>query len=131
MKHKHLIISCFALALLLGQSIPASAQELHFTSNQPIGEARGIYPGRVTWARDSDVAKWNGKDGHWWDEGNIDQSILNRMYAQSLSALSGESSPSKAWKAIFKYYNAQQGRGHRGYRKGEKIVIKIDRKSVV
>lgn len=126
MKNKQHSIFCFALALLLWQNFSASAQELHFTPNQPIGEGRGIYPGRVTWIRDGNVAKWNGKDGHWWDDGNINQSILNRMYAQSLCALSGEPSSQKAWKAIFKYYNSQQGKGKRGYRKGEKIVIKIN-----
>ena len=102
------------------------AQKLQFTSNKPLGEAKGIYPGRVTWARDSLVACWNGKEGCWWDNGNIDQNRLEAMYDKSLCALSGASSVKKAWQNIFKYYNEQNGRGRRGYKRGETIVIKIN-----
>ncbi|MBP3471268.1 MAG: DUF362 domain-containing protein [Paraprevotella sp.] len=102
------------------------AQKLQFTSNKPFGEAKGIYPGRVTWARDSLVACWNGKEGCWWDNGNIDQNRLEAMYDKSLCALSGASSVKKAWQNIFRYYNEQNGRGRRGYKKGETIVIKIN-----
>lgn len=105
---------------------PLSAQKLHFESNKPIGEAKGIYPGRVTWVRDSSVARWNGKDGHWWDDGNIDQGRLEAMYGKSLCALSGTQSAKKAWQKIFRYYNEQNGRGRRGYKKGETIAIKIN-----
>lgn len=105
---------------------PLSAQKLHFESNKPLGEAKGIYPGRVTWVRDSSVARWNGKDGHWWDDGNIDQSRLEAMYGKSLCALSGTQSAKKAWQKIFRYYNEQNGRGRRGYKKGETIAIKIN-----
>ncbi|MBO5182495.1 MAG: DUF362 domain-containing protein [Paraprevotella sp.] len=102
------------------------AQKLQFTSNKPFGEAKGIYPGRVTWTRDSLVACWNGKEGCWWDNGNIDQNRLEAMYDKSLCALSGASSVKKAWQNIFKYYNEQNGRGRRGYKRGETIVIKIN-----
>ena len=102
------------------------AQKLQFTSNKPFGEAKGIYPGRVTWTRDSLVACWNGKEGCWWDNGNIDQNRLEAMYDKSLCALSGASSVKKAWQNIFRYYNEQNGRGRRGYKKRETIVIKIN-----
>lgn len=120
---KALILPTLMLCAPLSQ---ASAQELHFESNKPIGEAKGIFPGRVTWVRDSLVALWNGHDGHWWDEGNIDQKRLNDMYDRSLCALSGEKSVKKAWKSIFKYYNSHNNRGSHGYRKGEQLVIKIN-----
>lgn len=113
-----------AFAMLI--NINASAQELHFTSNQPVGEAKGIYPGRVTWIRDAEVARWNGMDGHWWDEGNIDQERLEHMYDKSVCALTGDKTPKSAWKSIFKYYNKQHGNSSRGYKKGEKIAIKIN-----
>lgn len=105
---------------------PLSAQKLHFESNKPLGEAKGIYPGRVTWVRDSSVARWNGKDGHWWDDGNIDQGRLEAMYGKSLCALSGTQSAKKAWQKIFRYYNEQNRRSRRGYKKGETIAIKIN-----
>jgi len=31
--------------------------------NQPVGTAKGIFPGRVVWVRDPAVARWNGKTG--------------------------------------------------------------------
>lgn len=103
-----------------------SAQELSFESNRPVGEGRGIFPGRVTWAHDPRVARWNGVDGHWWDKDNIDQERLDAMYAKSLCALSGAKTPGKAWKKIFGYYNRTNGRGNRGYKKGELIAVKIN-----
>lgn len=115
-----------AAAILLSLQGMAQAPQLHFESNKPIGEAKGIYPGRVTWIRDAAVARWNGKDGRWWDEGNIDQERLNTMYDKSLCALAGAKSPQKAWNKIFKYFNRTHGNGNKGYKNGETIVIKIN-----
>ncbi len=106
--------------------VSVRAQELHFEPNRPQGEAKGIFPGRVTWIRDAEAACWNGHDGHWWDEGNIDPKRLDAMYSSSVCALTGKKSPKKAWKSIFKYYNSHNGRGNRGYKKGERIAIKIN-----
>ena len=114
------------LVLAISYTSSLTAQELHFESNKPFGEAKGICPGRVTWVRDSLVARWNGKDGHWWDDGNIDLNRLETMFDKSLCALSEASSAKKAWKNIFRYYNEHNGRGSRGYKKGEKIAIKIN-----
>ena len=93
---------------------------------EPIGEGKGIYPGRVTWIRDLDVARWDGETGRWWDESNIDQKRLNAMYDKSLCALTGASSPRKSWKKLFRYANATRKRGKRGYVKGETIAVKIN-----
>ena len=114
------------MTCLIAANANAAAQELHFEPNRPIGEAKGIFPGRVTWIRGSKAALWNGKDGHWWDEGNIDQKRLDSMYDKSVCALTGAATPKKAWKSIFVYFNNQHGRGSKGYRKGEKIAIKIN-----
>lgn len=114
-------------AFLLLTSLSAGyAQKLYFTPNSPMGVGKGIFPGRVTWVRDSAVARWNGADGHWWDEGNIDQTRLNAMYRESVCALSGARKPGKAWDKLFTYFNSTHKRGNRGYRKGELIVIKIN-----
>lgn len=53
------------------------AQGLSVTPNQPIGEGKGIFPGRVVWAMDPEVSKWDGATGRWWDEGNIDRAFPN------------------------------------------------------
>lgn len=35
----------------------------------PIGEGKGIFPGRVVWAHDPKAAAWPGPgDGHWWED---------------------------------------------------------------
>lgn len=129
MKHRILttaIIGLFLSNSPINLSSFVQAQELHFVSNQPAGEAKGIYPGRVTWIRDAQATLWNGKDGRWWEEGNIDQECLDRMYTRSVCALAGTKSPHKAWNKIFRYYNRTQGRGKRGYRPGEQVVIKVN-----
>ena len=120
------IRSLGVMAWCLLFDVSTAAQKLHFTSNEPIGEAKGIYPGRVTWMRDAEVTRWNGHDGHWWDDGSIDQERLERMYDKSVCALTGDKTPKRAWKSIFTYFNKERGNGNRGYRKGEKIAIKIN-----
>ncbi len=107
-------------------SFPVFSAGLAVMPNSPIGEGKGIFPGRVVWARDTTVTKWDGKTGRWWDEGNIDLSALEKMYDKSVKALAGTNNVRTAWKKIFKYHNESLGRGNRGYRQGEKIAIKIN-----
>lgn len=122
--NRHLEKMLMGYLLLL--SISATAQEVHFVENQPVGIAKGVYPGRVTWVRDAAVARWDGTTGHWWDDGNIDPGRLDGMYDKSVCALVGADTPVKAWKKVFSYYNKNNNRGNRGYKVGEKIAIKIN-----
>lgn len=94
--------------------------------NLPIGEGKGIYPGRVTWIRDTKATLWDGKTGRWWDEGNIDQKVLDEMFEKSLCALTGSESSAQSWDKIFRHYNSTHGKGDTGYREGETIAIKIN-----
>lgn len=128
-------IALFAACLCLFQGMacaqgpvqePQKSPTLEFTSNAPVGEAKGIYPGRVTFIRDAKAALWDGKNGRWWDEGNIDADILHSMYTKSVKALTGERNIKKAWDKLFRYYNKQNGRGDSGYRPGELIAVKIN-----
>ena len=76
------------ILLLLVISINGYAQKkFTFSANEPIGKAKGICPGRVTLAHDPKVAKWDGVNEHWWDEGQIDQERLDRMYDLSICSL--------------------------------------------
>jgi hypothetical protein len=95
-------------------------------ANSPIGDAKGIFPGRVTWIRDLRAAPWDGKTGKWWDDKNINQDVLNGMLARSLRALAGARSEAAAWDKLFRYYNKTHGRGNKGYAPGELIAIKIN-----
>ena len=92
----------------------------------PIGEGKGIFPGRVTWIRNTDVTRWDGRNGRWWDEGMIDQKGLDDMYTKSLCALTGTDSPREAWLSIFRHHNSVNGRDARGYKVGETVAIKIN-----
>jgi hypothetical protein len=94
--------------------------------NTPVGTAKGIFPGRVTFIRDPKAARWDGKTGRWWDSGNIDETALAGMFSKSLRALTGTSSDEAAWGKLFTSFNQSHGRGNNGYRQGETIAIKIN-----
>lgn len=129
---KRNIIKLLTITLVawgLANCTPAKAQTTYpfsYPSNKPVGDAKGIYPGRVTWVRDLRATPWDGQTGRWWDEGHIDKKILADMYAESLKGLTGAASDREAWDMLFKYYNKKHGRGNHGWRKGELIAIKIN-----
>ncbi len=94
--------------------------------NQPIGEATGIFKGRVTWIRDISATPWDGT-GEWWaDSSGINQAEVDDMFSKSIMALTGASTEAKAWKKAFTYYNKTHNRGNKGYNKSEAVVIKIN-----
>ncbi|MCX5643888.1 MAG: DUF362 domain-containing protein [Phycisphaerae bacterium] len=94
--------------------------------NSPLGVGRGIYPGRVVWVHDPDATSWDGKTGAWWDEGNVDQWIVDDMISRALRTLTGQKDDAAAWEALFRDFNKTHNIGDVGYRPGEKIVIKIN-----
>jgi uncharacterized protein (DUF362 family) len=94
--------------------------------NHPIGDAKGIFPGRVTWSRDPAVARWDGKTGRWWDDGNIDQQALELMWSNSLRGLTGSHDDRLAWDKLFRHFNLAHGRDSVGWRPGESIAVKIN-----
>ncbi len=94
--------------------------------NQPVGTAKGIFPGRVVWVRDTNATPWDGASGFWWSDGNTSQFAVSSMLSRSLQLISGASTNSVAWQALFRFSNVSRGRGDRGYQAGEKIVIKIN-----
>ena len=96
------------------------------SSNSPMGMAKGIYPGRVVWVRDADAANWDGSTGNWWDDSNTDQKTVDAMVSSAVRTLTGASSDSAGWNALFRYFNKTRGFGDLGYQKREKIAIKIN-----
>ncbi len=94
--------------------------------NSPIGTARGIFPGRVVWMRDSTAARWNGTSGNWWSDANTNQTVVDSMMSKSICALIGTTTDSAAWDALFRYFNEKHGKGSAGYATGEKIAVKIN-----
>jgi hypothetical protein len=94
--------------------------------NNPIGVAKGIYPGRVVWIREPDATSWDGSTGRWWDDDNTNQEIVDYMTRKSIRALTGESDDIQAWDTLFRHFNQINDFGDVGYEYGEKIAIKIN-----
>jgi uncharacterized protein (DUF362 family) len=99
--------------------------------NVPLGVARGVYPGRVVWARDPKAAHWTGHiesaTDQWWMESSTDQARVDAMLSATLRKLTGASSDEAAWKTIFTYYNSRsRGLKNMGYRAGEIVAVKVN-----
>ena len=96
--------------------------------NRPIGQAKGIFPGRVAWLHEPEVAKWDGDvtAGNWFDDKSTDAELADQMFRKSLRLVSGTETDSEAWAALFKHYNRTHGRGDAGYRPGEKVAVKLN-----
>ena len=94
--------------------------------NRPMGTAKGIFPGRVTWTQDFTSTTWNGQDGNWWEDRNVNQAAVNKMLSRSLQGLTGATSDKGAWDRLFRSHNRTAGHGDRGYRTGERIVVKLN-----
>lgn len=109
-----------------------------FTPNAPIGIAKGILPGRVTWMWDprstnencSNTSNNNGiidpDDDAWFQPANNNFQVIDSMVIRSVIALAGASTSAGAWDQIFGYFNLKHGNGNVGYSEGEKIFLKIN-----
>ena len=115
--------------VVAGESVP----------NEPIGQGKGINPGRVVWVHDTNATDWayegvsetwNGMDttavGYWWEPNHTDQNAVDEMMSKSIRALAGEGTDAEAWDVIFRYFNVNQDKGDIGYQEGEKITIKVN-----
>ncbi len=97
--------------------------------NTPMGEGKGIFPGRVVWVHDPDATDENcvnTYNDYWYLDDNTNQDVVSQMLSDGLQEMTGTTSDAAAWDAIFHYYNSTHGRGDVGYTTGEKIVIKIN-----
>jgi hypothetical protein len=105
------------------------------SANKPIGIAKGIFPGRVVWTHNPNAINQNcvvDKPGHGWVEReNMNQVAVDRMLSAAIDNLTGQTSDSAAWAAIFRYHNTARGKGSVGYVTGQKIFIKINATSAM
>jgi hypothetical protein len=98
--------------------------------NSPIGEAKGIYPGRVVWVYNPSSTNENCDpdsygDGYFLDK-NCNQAVVSNMVSEALQLLTGTDSDGRAWDSIFIFFNKNHGKGAADYAAGEKIFIKIN-----
>ncbi len=121
---------CLAAGGIVGGiiiSLPNAPAHAATKAAAPVGDAKGANPGRVVWVHDSSATPWKGLgDGHWWESTHTNQTAVDRMMSQSLTALAGKTTDASAWDTLFRYYNGSHGRGGAGYTAGEKIAIKVN-----
>lgn len=120
---RKLVVVISVVAVIAGAGRVRSAEELDRL--RPIGQGKGIHPGRVVWVHDPAVVDWKGPgDGHWWEGDHVKQDRVDAMMARAVCALTGQKSVAAAWDQLFRYLNRARGKGDVGYRPGEKIAIK-------
>lgn len=99
--------------------------------NQPFGEGQGINPGRVVWAwnpeatNENCVNNFETQDWFFKPE-NTHSELVGKMVRDAIIALTGEKTISKSWNELFRYHNLKKENKKTGYKKGEKIFIKIN-----
>ncbi len=109
-----------------------------FEPNNPIGEAKGIFPGRVCWHWNDratnencdNSSNFNGiideGDNAWFMAKNNNPPVIDSMLNESLKKLTDKNDIKAAWDAIFRYYNESHGLGDKTYTDNEIIFIKIN-----
>jgi hypothetical protein len=125
--------------VVTGTGSPGNQAENLYTPNQPVGTARGIVPGRVSWiwnpaATNPDCANLpvsaevpEDKYDAWFMDRNTNQEMIDRMLAEGICSVADTKDAGKAWDSIFRYHNRLRGKGNTPYRKGEKIYLKLNR----
>jgi uncharacterized protein (DUF362 family) len=116
-----------AVLISMPNSPIQAATKITTQAATPIGDAKGVHPGRVVWVHDPSVTNWSGSgDGHWWESKHTNQTVVDKMLSRTIHELTGKSSDTAAWDTLFKYYNNTHGHGSSGYKVGEKIAIKTN-----
>ena len=116
--------------MFFGEFNPVSPN-LFVAPNQPLGEGKGINPGRVAWIHNPGVASWDGRTGLWVEDRWNNQQKADAMIREAIVQLTGETTAQKAWKALFCHFNKEHGKGSRGYKKGEKIAVKLNMNNAI
>jgi hypothetical protein len=98
--------------------------------NNPIGEPKGIIPGRVVWIYNSEATNENCTNGShsdaYWLDSNCDQDTVDKMFSQGLLAITGKTTHADAWDAVFRYFNSRHEKPDTGYIESETIFVKIN-----
>ena len=122
------------LVLAMAASLPAvwAAEPARWTPtdppNKPIGQAKGIFPGRVVWLHEPNVARWDGdpKSGGWYEDRFTDPALAEQMLSRTLRLVTGAKTDAEAWALLFGHYNRTHARGDAGYKPGEKVAVKLN-----
>ena len=116
--------------LFFGEYNPVTPK-LFVQPNTPLGIGKGICPGRVAWVHSPGVAQWDGRTGLWVEDRWNNQEKADAMVREAVLQLTGAPTVKKAWKALFRHFNKEHGRGNRGYKKGEIIAVKLNMNNAI
>ncbi len=124
-----LIIGIGAASVLVSKSskeTKAESLKIWYKPNIPLGEAKGMFPGRVVWGHNPQIASWDGKTGFWWEDKFNNQVETDKLMAQTLTNLTNTKDEKKSWDALFRFFNKTRHNVDAGYEAGQKIAIKIN-----
>ena len=128
------LLVCLISGIALITSSTASRTYATFATvfqpvNQPMGEAKGMLPGRVVWVHDQEATNAESTmeygDG-WFLNKNNDQETIGEMLEVGLKEITNQTDVESAWDEIFKHYNSNRGKGNIGYQPGEIVFIKLN-----
>jgi hypothetical protein len=127
------IAAATAIFSFTRDDVPVYANsQLLLPPNFPVGEAKGIFPGRVVWIWDNEATNENCTnvfgDG-WFLPQNTNLDVVASMAADAVNRVAGKETVDESWDALFRYFNLSHGKGDVGYSAGERIFIKINQVS--
>lgn len=100
------------------------------TANEPFGEAKGIFPGRVVWVHNPNAVNQNctvdALNHAYYMAENNNQGVIDGMLSAAIDSLTGQTSDTAAWRIIFQFHNQTRGKGPVHYVPGEKIFLRIN-----
>ncbi len=101
--------------------------------NQPFGEAKGIFPGRVVWVWNPDATneKFEHNDFETYDwyfsEHNNNPEVIGKMFRDGIIKLTGEKNAEKAWESVFHFFNVKSITRREITRRGKRFLLKSTR----
>lgn len=124
-----LIVGIVSTSVFMARSAKQTQAEnlkVWYKPNIPLGEAKGMFPGRVSWGHNPKIASWDEKTGMWWEDRFNNQAETDQLFSQTLFSLTETKSEKKAWDELFRFYNKTKKSTDAGYKSGEKVSIKIN-----
>jgi hypothetical protein len=119
------VIIILIVSSIGGNIISEQNQNWQPIVKEPMGDPVGLNPGRVVWVWNPNATSSELK-GYWWERENNNQSVIDKMFYEGITALAGVDDIKEAWDLLFKYFNKIHGKGNVSYQEGEKIAIKIN-----
>lgn len=95
--------------------------------NTPIGEAQGIFPGRVSWAHDRSAMNLDPNNSQDYPAArNWNQDRLDNMLRRVVLNVTGTADLKTAWNRLFEARNQLRGQAGVGYQRGQRIAVKVN-----